>query len=55
MFKKIKNWYTKQSDTTKGMLILGLVLIVLIIIRWDAIVAGVLRGFNFYNNSTLPE
>lgn len=55
MFKKLKNWYDRQSDTTKGMIIVSLVLIVLIAIRWKAIVAGVVKGYNYYTHGTLPQ
>jgi uncharacterized membrane protein len=55
MFKKLKDWYDKQSDTTKGMIWFGLVLIVLIAIRWKAIVAGVIKGYNYYTHGTLPQ
>ena len=55
MFKKLKNWYDRQSDTTKGMIIVGLVLIVLIAIRWKAIVAGVVKGYNYYTHGKLPQ
>lgn len=55
MFKKIKDWYSKQSDTTKGMIWFGLVLIVLIAIRWKVIVAGVVKGYNYYTHGTLPQ
>lgn len=55
MFKKLKDWYDRQSDTTKGMLWFGLVLIILIAIRWKAVVAGAVRGFNYYTHGTLPQ
>lgn len=55
MFKKLKAWYDKQTDTTKGMILFGLVLIVLIAIRWKAIVAGVIKGYNYYTHGTLPQ
>lgn len=49
MFKKIVDWYKSQSSTTKGMIILGIVLVIGIIIRWDYIIEHIKRGFDFYN------
>lgn len=48
MFKKIKEWYKKQTDTTKAFIILGIILVIGIIIRWSHIVEAVGRGFNFF-------
>lgn len=50
MFKKIKEWYRAQSDTTKAFIWIGLVCLIGIIIRWKAVVAGIARGFQFYSN-----
>ncbi len=49
MFKRLKEWYSAQSDTTKGLIIVGLICIIGIIIRWDAVVGGIRHGFNFYS------
>ncbi len=46
---KIWNWYKSQSPTTKGLIIAGLILLIGIIIRWDYVMDGIRRGFNFYN------
>jgi len=50
MFRKIKEWYSSQSDSTKAMIWIGLVCIIGIILRWDAVVEGARKGFNFYSN-----
>ena len=49
MFKQIKEWYQRQSDTTKAFIWIGLICIIGIIIRWKAVVAGIARGFQFYS------
>lgn len=49
MFKKITDWYKAQSSTTKGMILLGIVLIIGILIRWDYIVEHIKQGFEFYS------
>lgn len=49
LFDSIKNWYSAQTDSTKAMIWIGLVCIVGIILRWDAVVAGIAKGFNFYS------
>ena len=49
LFQKIKTWYTAQTDTTKALLWIGLVAIIGILIRWDAVVAGIKHGFQFYS------
>lgn len=47
-FQKIKSWYAAQSDTTKALLWIGLVAVIGILIRWDAVVEGIRHGFDFY-------
>ncbi|MDD2595483.1 MAG: hypothetical protein PHD11_06680 [Bacteroidales bacterium] len=49
MLNKIKIWYKSQSDTTKGMIWFGIVLIIGIILRWDYIMEHIAKGFNFYS------
>jgi predicted negative regulator of RcsB-dependent stress response len=49
MFEKIKNWYKAQTDTTKALIWIGLIAIIGIIIRWDAVVAGIKHGFGYYS------
>ena len=48
MFEKIKTWYKAQSDTTKAFIWIGLVALIGILLRWDAVVEGVKHGFGFY-------
>lgn len=50
MFRKIKEWYSAQSDSVKAMLWIGIVCIAGIILRWDAVLEGVKKGFDFYSN-----
>ena len=49
MFQKIKKWYAAQTDTTKALIWTGLIAVIGILIRWDAVVAGVKHGFGFYS------
>lgn len=42
--------YNKLTPTGKGMLILCILLVIGIIIRWDATMEGIARGFNFFGN-----
>ena len=49
MFQKIKTWYAAQTDTTKALIWIGLIVIIGILIRWDAVVAGIKHGFGFYS------
>lgn len=49
MFEKIKTWYKAQSDTTKAFIWIGLVALIGILLRWDAVVEGVKHGFGFYS------
>lgn len=48
--QKIKEWYSVQTDSTKAMIWIGLVCIIGIILRWDAVMAGISKGFSFYSN-----
>ena len=50
MFQKIKKWYAAQTDTTKALIWIGLIAVIGILIRWDAVVAGVTHGFGFYSS-----
>ena len=50
MFEKIKTWYSAQTDTTKALLWIGLVAVIGIILRWDAVVEGIRHGFHFYSS-----
>ena len=42
---KIKNWYTAQTPTAKGLIWIGVILIIGIIIRWDYISDRVMSSF----------
>ena len=50
LFERIKTWYGAQTDTTKALLWIGLIAIIGILIRWDAVVEGVKHGFGFYSS-----
>lgn len=50
MFKKIKEWYFRQNETTKAFVWIGLICILGIIIRWNAVVEGISKGFSFYSS-----
>ena len=50
LFQKIKSWYAAQSDTTKAPLWIGIIAVIGIMFRWDAVVAGIQRGFHFYSS-----
>ncbi|MCI2082311.1 MAG: hypothetical protein LKK19_05535 [Bacteroidales bacterium] len=49
MFKKIGEWYRKQSDFVKVSIWIGILLIIGIIIRWNYVKDGIMKGINFYN------
>lgn len=46
---RFKEWYSEQTPTTKGFLIIGVLLIIGIIIRWDYISRAVLESFGIFN------
>ena len=48
-FRNLKDWYDRQSDTTKAMLWLGLICIIGILVRWNAVIDGIAKGFRFYS------
>lgn len=50
MLKKIKQWYSEQTDTTKALIWIGIIAIIGIILRWNVIIDGIGRGFSFYRN-----
>ena len=47
--KKAVDWYKAQNDTVKAFIWIGLICIIGIILRWDAVVAGISKGFSFYS------
>ena len=49
MFEKIKTWYAAQSDTTKALIWIGIIAIIGIIFRWNAVIEGIRHGFGFYS------
>jgi len=49
MIKKLKEWYNRQSSSTQGFLIIIALLIIGIITRWEHIINGVIKGFNFFS------
>lgn len=50
LFQRIKTWYAAQSDTTKAFIWIGLIAIIGILFRWNAVIDGIKHGFNFYSS-----
>ena len=50
LFTKLVAEYNQLTPTGKGMIILIVLLIIGIIIRWDATIDGIAKGFNFFGN-----
>ena len=49
--KKISEGFNNLSPTAQGMIVLGIVLIIGIILRWDYILEEVKRGFGFFSGN----
>ena len=49
-FAKLAQWYKDLTPTGKSMVWLCVLLVIGIIIRWDATVEGIARGFGFFLN-----
>ena len=47
--RKISEGFNKLSPTAQGMIILGILLVIGIIFRWDYIMEEIGRGFNFFS------
>ena len=47
-FAKLAQWYKDLTPTAKSMVWLSILLIIGIIIRWDATMEGIVRGFGFF-------
>ncbi len=47
--KKLIADFKEMSPTMQGFIILGILLVIGIILRWDYISSEVMRGFNFFN------
>ncbi len=50
MFKGVIKWLKNLSPTSKGFIIIIILLIIGIIIRWNHIIKDVVRGFNYFSN-----
>ena len=51
MMKKIADWWKSLDPSVKGLIIIGLICLIGIIIRWDYVMEGIKKGFNFYSES----
>jgi hypothetical protein len=49
IFTKLVADFKEASPTVKAFIVIGLLLIIGIILRWDTIVEEVSNGFNFFN------
>lgn len=47
---KLADEFKQMSPTAKSMVVLCILLVIGIIIRWDATVEGIMRGFGFFSN-----
>lgn len=50
-FTKFVAEFKNLPPTTKGMVVLCILLIIGIIIRWDATIEGIKRGFGFFSGN----
>ncbi|HIZ85062.1 MAG TPA: hypothetical protein IAC04_01030 [Candidatus Coprenecus stercoravium] len=46
---RLRNWYSAQTPAAKGMIWIGLLLIIGIILRWDYISERVVSSFGILN------
>ncbi|MBP5693223.1 MAG: hypothetical protein J6W86_05875 [Bacteroidales bacterium] len=46
--KKIAEWWKSLDPSMKGLIIIGLICLIGIILRWDYVVGGIRKGFNYY-------
>ncbi len=49
MIAKIKEHFSNLSPVSKGFIIIIVLLIIGIIIRWEYITDGIIRGFNYFS------
>ena len=50
LFTKLVAEYNQLTPTGKAMVVLSILLIIGIIIRWDATMDGIAKGFGFFSN-----
>ena len=50
LFTKLVTEYNQLTPTGKAMVVLIIILVIGIIIRWDATIEGITKGFNFFGN-----
>ncbi len=48
---KLMDKFKELSPTTQGMIIIGILLIIGIILRWDEVSQGIISGFKRYSGN----
>lgn len=51
LFTKLVAEYKKLTPTGKSMVVLSILLIIGILIRWEATIEGIKRGFGFFSGN----
>ena len=52
VMKNIVAWWKGLDSSMKALIIIGIICIIGIILRWDYVVEGVKKGFNFYSETS---
>ncbi len=47
--KRFITWFRAQTPTVQAMLVLMVLLLLGILLRWDAVMEGIRKGFSFYS------
>lgn len=48
-FRKFVTKFEEQSPTTKGFIIMIVLLVIGILLRWDTVISEIKRGFSFFS------
>ncbi len=47
--KKLVNLWRELDPSMKALVLIAIICLIGIILRWDYVISGIKKGFNFYN------
>jgi len=48
---KLIVWWKNLDSSMKALILIGIICLIGIILRWDYVIGGIKKGFNFYEGS----
>lgn len=48
---KLLNWWKELDPSIKALVLIAIICLIGIILRWEYVISGIKKGFNFYNGN----